>query len=262
MEEQELSVPEKMNLIVNEVVNKDKINGFQKAYVVANSIVRLKGLLSKEYMKPIMELQNSRLGFKTDRPSRNNPTPYSENEVKECLIEAVFLGLQPYGNEFNIIAGNCYPTKEGLGALLSKFNGLQYNIVPELPRVNGESAAVGMLITWTLYGTNKEQRIEIPIRVNKMMGTDAILGKATRKARAWLYGTVTGQEIVDGDVTDVDFKIVEKTKSIQEIQTEQSKEEVIRHIYDAKNKEDLSILREAALELGLNKEYKEALNKF
>lgn len=254
-----LSIPEKMNLIVNEVVSQESLKGFEKAYVVADSIGKLKSLLTSEYMKPIMELQNTRLGFKTDRPSRNNPTVYSEKEVKECLIEAVFLGLQPYGNEFNIIAGNCYPTKEGMGALLSKVNGLKYSIVPNLPRMNDTSAAVLMIITWSVNGVSNTQELEIPIKVNKMMGTDAVIGKATRKARAWLYGTVTGQEVVDGDVTDSDFKIVQTKKSIQETQTDQAKEEMIVYLDEAKTKEDLDILYTSCEELGLTEEFNNKL---
>lgn len=207
----EVSIPEQMNLIVNEVVGQDTIDGFKKAYLVAESIGKLSQLLNAEYMKPIMNLQGKRLGFKTDKN-------YSEAIVKDCLIEAVFMGLQPCGNEFNIIAGNCYPTKEGMGALLLKISGLKYTIVPDLPRVKEKSAAIIMKIKWSIDGSVfQTQDLDIPIRVNSMMGTDAIIGKATRKARAWLYGEITGSEIGDGDVTDVDFKIVGSKKSESEI---------------------------------------------
>lgn len=249
----ELSIPEKMNLIVNDVLTNDKLEGFQKAYVVSESIVKLRELLTPEYMKPIMALMNTRLGFKTDKP---NTSPYSIDQVKECLIEAVFLGLQPYGNEFNIIAGNCYPTKEGMGALLSRIKGLNYKIVPELPRMNSESAAVKMLVTWTFNGVENKEAIEIPIKVNRMMGTDAVIGKATRKARAWLYGVVTGQEVVDGDVMDADFRdITPKKRSVQETQDEQHKEELRYYLQEAKNINDLSPLEEACKESGLDLEF-------
>lgn len=194
----ELSIPEKMNGIVESVISQQSITGFQKAYLMAEAIQELSNMLTPDYMKPIMALQGRKLGFKSDKP-------YSEKEVKECLIEAVFLGLQPYGNEFNIIAGNCYPTKEGMGALLKKIKGLRYDIVPRLPRIQDKSSAVVMVITWTYNGVTDTKELDIPIKVNNFMGTDAIIGKATRKARAWLYNTVTGSEVVDGDVTDIDF---------------------------------------------------------
>lgn len=40
---------------------------------------------------------------------------------------------------------------------------------------------------------------DIPVRVNAGMGADAILGKATRKASAWLYNELTHAGIADGD---------------------------------------------------------------
>jgi hypothetical protein len=62
-----------------------------------------------------MALQGSNLGFKTDKDKTGG---YSEAEVKTCLIDAVLLGLQPTGNEFNIIASQMYPTGVGFGALI------------------------------------------------------------------------------------------------------------------------------------------------
>ena len=229
---EELSIPQKMNVIVGNVLKHETITGFEKAYLVASAIDELSNLLTPVYMKPIMALQNRRLGFKCDKV-------YSEREVKECLIEAVFLGLQPYGNEFNIIAGNCYPTKEGMGALLKKIRGLKYSITPKLPRVSDKSAAVVMVIVWEFKGITQTEELDIPIKVNSFMGTDAIIGKATRKARAWLYGTVTGTEIVDGDVTDADFTVI-KTKITKPI--ELTKEEITEGLSSAIDQEEINEL--------------------
>jgi len=189
----------KLNNSVLSVIGQEKVMGFEKAYLVSNAIADLKTLLTPEYMKPIMNLQGNKLGFKTDKDSSNG---YSEDIVKNCLIEAVLFGLQPTGNQFNIIAGNMYATKEGMGHLLSKIQGLSYDIIPELPRIKDASGAVIMNIEWTLNGATKSKKIDIPVKVNNYMGTDAVLGKATRKARKWLYDTITGTEIPEGDVTD------------------------------------------------------------
>lgn len=193
------SVATKLNQSVMNVIGQDKIIGFEKAYLVSNAIAELKELLTPEYMKPIMNLQGNKLGFKTDKDSSNG---YPEVTVKNCLIEAVLFGLQPTGNQFNIIAGNMYATKEGMGYLLSKIPGLKYDIIPELPRINANSAAVAMNIEWTISGNRNSKKIDIPIKVNQYMGADAVLGKATRKARKWLYDTITGTEIPEGDVSD------------------------------------------------------------
>lgn len=207
----QLDLAKKLNNSVFSVIASDQLIGFEKAYLIANAAGELKKLLSSEYMKPIMELQNNRLGFKTDKP-----TGYDEPTVKNCLIEAVLTGVQPFGNQFNIIAGNCYITKEGFGYLLAKFPGLTYEIIPSLPRINADksSAAIVMKIEWTLGGVSKTRELDIPTKMNQYMGTDAVIGKATRKARAWLFSTISGTEIGDGDASDSqDVITVEDIKS-------------------------------------------------
>jgi len=216
------TVATKLNNSVMSVIGKEKIMGFEKAYLVSNAIAELKQLLTPEYMQPIMYLQGNKLGFKTDKDKDGG---YKENEVKNCLIEAVLFGLQPTGNQFNIIAGNMYATKEGMGYLLSKISGLKYDIVPELPRINSASAAVVMNIEWSINNLSNSKKIDIPIKVNAYMGTDAILGKATRKARKWLYDTITGTEIPEGDVSDV---------TIIPIKTADEKKAELRKSNDAK----------------------------
>jgi hypothetical protein len=55
------------------------------------------------------------------------------------------------------------------------------------------------------------KQIDIPVKVNNFMGTDAVIGKATRKARHWLYNTITGSEIPEGDIQDIDAVILKST---------------------------------------------------
>lgn len=197
-----------LNNNVLAVIGNDTLMGFEKAYQIANATVELQTLLSPEYMKPIMALQGNRLGFKTDKDDKGG---YGVDVVKNCLIEAVLTGVQPWGNQFNIIAGNMYVTKEGFGYLLRK---IDYKILPGLPRINQDrtSAAVLVKIKWTQAGDKKEEELEIPVKMNQYMGTDAVLGKATRKARAWLFNTINGTEVADGDAVDVTAEVV-ATKS-------------------------------------------------
>jgi hypothetical protein len=201
-------IAKQLDSSVLSVLGKNELQGFEKAFLIATATSELKKLLSPEYMKPIMELQGNKLGFKTDK---DNNGGYEVSTVKNCLIEAVLMGVQPFGNQFNIIAGNCYITKEGFGYLLSKYEGLYYEITPMLPRINNEknSAAVVMKVDWILNGKQKSKELDIPVKMNQYMGTDAVIGKATRKARAWLYNTITGSEIPDGDIVDYDATVVD-----------------------------------------------------
>lgn len=221
MSQTQLTIAKKLNENVLSVLGQTQMKGFEKAYIIAEATANLKQLLTPEYMKPIMELQGSKLGFKTDKV-------YPEKIVKDCLIEAVLTGLQPHGNQFNIIAGNMYPTKEGLGYLLANFNGLSYKIISELPRINSTntSAAIVMNIKWKISGSEaQEEKLELPIKMNAYMGTDAVIGKATRKARAWLYSTITGSEISDGDIDDLDSAVMKANviSSTDEIKAKKEK---------------------------------------
>lgn len=228
MAKQELAVVDvakSMNSSVDKVVKANQLMGFEKSYMIADAIEELKLALTPQYMKPIMALQGNRLGFKSDKV-------YNEETVKNCLIEAVLTGVQPFGNQFNIIAGNSYITKEGFGYLLSNYRGLSYNIIPQLPRIKDQSAAVVMEIEWTIDGVTNKKSIDFPIKVNQYMGADAVIGKATRKARAWLYNTITGSEIADGDVSDLRPPVVKTVINKEE-------ERVAMLINDSESVEDL-----------------------
>lgn len=186
-------VAKSLNGSIATVIGAKNIQGFEKAYIISQAINDLRDALAPEYMKPIMALQGNKLGFLSDKT-------YPEDVVKDCLIEAVLTGVQPCGNQFNVIAGKCYITKEGFGYMLGNIDGLKYKIIPELPRIQGQSAAVNMKIIWNIGGDENSETIDFAIKVNNYMGADAVIGKATRKARAWLFNNITGAEIGDGEV--------------------------------------------------------------
>lgn len=213
-EEKALSVPQnqldlakRLNASVGAVIGENKLLGFEKAFLIANAAKELKNALTAEFMEPIMALQNNRLGFKTDKDGSGYPLEV----VKNCLIEAVLIGVQPFGNQFNIIAGNTYVTKEGFEYLLKNTPGLSFKIIPGLPRINPEktSAAINVKIKYTFNGKENEEELDLPVKMNQYMGTDAVIGKATRKARAWLFNTINGTEVSDGDAQDVVAEVVE-----------------------------------------------------
>src|SRR6185312_14543869 len=99
----------KLDEEVTLVLDQKNIEGFQMAHSIARGIAKLQTLITPDYMKEIMPLQNTSLGFKTDKADGGYPVEV----VKRCLIEAVLWGVQPWGNQFNIIASNMYITGEG-----------------------------------------------------------------------------------------------------------------------------------------------------
>ena len=173
---------------------------FSRALATAQAVNTLRDLLDESVMKNVMQLQNNALGFLTDRKD----APYSVNVVRDCLIEAVLQGVSPVGNEFNIISGRAYITKAGMRRKLANVPGLSYTITPGLPKTADKGAAIVMTIDWTINGKTEHKELPLAVRVNAGMGTDAIIGKATRKAAAWLYDAVTGISVNEGDISDDD----------------------------------------------------------
>jgi hypothetical protein len=176
----------------------------------------IRAALTPEVMTPIMELQNTRLGFKTDRKEG-----YGVGIVKDCVIEAVVNGVPLIGNCFNIIAENFYLTREGVTYKLDHFPGLSYQIIPGVPEMTKEcgfvedrkagggkmrsvpgEARIGVRVEWSMNGVEqKPQTLTFAIRVNYGMATDAIVGKAVCRAEKWLHTRVTGKDIgvTEGD---------------------------------------------------------------
>jgi len=221
MENNKELVIQQLDQSVLAVIGSGTLMGFKKAHVVADAIVKLKGLLTVEYMTPIMALQGSRLGFRTDKDLNRDRTKgpgYPMEIVRDCLIEAVLIGLQPTGNQFNIIASGMYITKEGCGEILNNDPTLaSWDVVCGLPKVNADktSAAVDATITWKTHLSPevKTKTIPIGIKIDQYTSIDAIIGKATRKGRAWLINNLTGVEIPEGDVADI--ALVNNTKQIE-----------------------------------------------
>lgn len=180
---------------------------FMQAVRMAYGIKTIKDALPDKFMQDnFMPLQNSALGFLTDAKDG-----YSVDVVREALCEALLRGFMPVNNEFNIISGRCYGTKNGYERLVTEFEGLQgleYELgVPQLAGDKG--ALVTCIASWyldgvqdTLHCLDKSKEKDgidsrIPVRVNGGMGADGILGKATRKMFYRIYKKLCGQATDD-----------------------------------------------------------------
>lgn len=174
---------------------------FEQATLLAEGMTQL-----REHVKPlvsrVLALQGSPLGFLTDKDREGG---YPAETVATCLIEAVLRGVFPIGNEFNIISGRCYITKNGYARLVRTLPGLtDLKTHLGVPKVQTGGAVVSCRATWRLNGKADSLERDIPVRLNSGMGADGALGKATRKLLAAVYQQVTGSEQgdLDGDVTD------------------------------------------------------------
>lgn len=217
-------------------------NDMAKGLIMARAMKTLRDLLTPAIMSDVMELMNSPLGFRTDKdPSRpvkskdgkwETPKPYTQEVVRDVMIQALLRGLRPTNNEINIIAAGLYVTKEGYERLLREFPGLknlciEIGVPAMLQGSSGDTAFVPARASWDLdgrsdllvceKGTDADYRI--PIRVNAAMGVDAIQGKAKSKLYRRIYERLTGTALAseaegeDGDVIDGTAQRVDAGKS-------------------------------------------------
>lgn len=201
-------------------------SSFMKGLKLASAMGQMRAMLTQEVMRPIMELMNSSLGFRTDkdpnRPKWNPKTnryedvqPYAWNTVRECFIAASLRGLQPVNNEWNIIAEEMYATRNGLKRLCEtapEVSALKVNL--GVPRLLGDKGAIVKVeASWRKNGTVDQLAAEIPVRVNASMGADAVIGKAERKMYKRILDRLTGSTsgIVDGEAEEA--VEVESTKT-------------------------------------------------
>lgn len=188
---------------------------FKQAISLAKGMRELRKAVDDNFVKHcLMPLMGTTLGFLADRPNPKEPEPYGPLVVRDCAIEAMVRGFNVVGNEFNIIAGRFYGTKNGYARLVSEFPGLTDLVLqPGVPTLAGDRGAlVPFTASWRING--KADRIEclqsekfdqrIPVKVNAGMGPDAILGKAERKMLFRIYQRVNGSSFgaTEGEVGD------------------------------------------------------------
>lgn len=185
---------------------------------LARGMDTLRKHLTGDMLAHVLALANTELGFLTDRPpgakdKEGKPISYAEWQIRDACIDAMLRGASIIGNEFNVIAGRCYLTRQFFERALREWPGLtELQICEGVPSnaVNAQGALVPMRATWKLHGTQHSIECEhgpdgdyrIPVRINAGMGMDAILGKARRKLLARVFARVSGSAWAMEAVTD------------------------------------------------------------
>jgi len=194
-----------MDGMVLEVIQTKGEDGLARGYKIAEAYRQMDEMLTPEVMAPLMYLQGKKLGFCTDMDTNQDGTAgtgYAMEVVKRCVMDAVLMGLQVYGNQFNILGGKMYPTKEGVIYLLDKQTFLTYSIIPQPAKVVGVTAFVDILIEWTAFETHARITLPVAIHVGRGASHDSINGKAIRKGAAYILSKINGIQIPDGEVAD------------------------------------------------------------
>lgn len=194
---------------------------FMQSVMMARGMTQMRQLLTAELMEQVfMPLQGTALGFLHDRTTaKEGPKEYPLATVRDCIIEGMLRGFRPVANEINIISGRFYGTKAGFERIIREFPGMsRLEIEPGVPHLIGDQGAlVPFSARWVLNGEPMEMHCHyerdgekvtdtrIPVRVNRLMGSDAIIGKAERKLYARIYKRITGwsHDTIDGDATEI-----------------------------------------------------------
>jgi len=214
--EMSLTVPEKevcanLEMIVKNcsLASLDASGAFEKALMVATGIQQLRAAITPAMMARIMPLMNTKLGFLTDRdPNKPNgrgerPVPYSPEVVKECFIEATLTGLSLAGNEFNILFGGMYVTKNGFKRKIKDLPGFSdLKTVVKVPRNMDGGAIVGTSATWRYNGISDSCERDFAVKLQAGMGSDAAIGKAERRLYKLIFEQTTGTSLSDGEADD------------------------------------------------------------
>jgi hypothetical protein len=178
---------------------------------VAANIEQLRTLFDDPQIKArIIALQDAPIGFRTDKdPKIKNfktgqyNTPYPYEIVKDIVIEASLRDLQLVGNQFNIIAGRFYCTKEGFEGLIRKLDFVtDFRPIIGVPMAKNGGVIIDCSATWKQHGSQRDIQALIPIKENSTGTADQYIGKATRKLLKRCYEMMTGNSMNDGDAED------------------------------------------------------------
>lgn len=194
------------------LVNNPKTTDIARMVGTAKAIAKLRQFLTDELVKQLKVLENTKLGFMTDKKGPG----YDLETLRTSAIEAFLRGLRLCGNEFNIIANNCYTTKEGFQGLMGRderFQDVKFKFrIPQIDRTN-KRAIVKYSATWKFQGrADAIEDDELPVKWHETTSDDAVLGKAERKARARIYSQATGNAVPEGDVEssiDVEGRVLD-----------------------------------------------------
>ena len=220
---------EQFELACKEAQGLQIVNNFGAAFTAVNVVSLLRSALTDEVIDTVfMPLMNTKIGFLTDRNGRPNSRGqvkplYTREIVRDCVIDAVAIGLLPTGNQFNIIAERMYPTKEGYTALLRKL-GVKYFIEVSYDKSQTQGfAEIPCKISYQYEGEKNGFSIVATVKKDDYSSPDQLRGKAERRAKKALYEYITGCDF--GDADEENSRVVDVVA--EEIKDEANKGSVI-----------------------------------
>lgn len=212
---------------------------------IGDGIVAIRNILDRSDIKNMIQaMQNTALGFLTDRPpaaveaskdDRNKKTivAYTWVEIRDCIAEALLKGYRCAGNEFNIIAGRFYATQVGKFRHINEWPGISNftfsnstpNYTTEIRKSYGKDkevsfADIEVMATWIKDGkkhtlgriqadpsTHTDRQV---FRIKAHGGDDdAVVGKALSKLFTRVLMRISGQIIPESDDISSDDEVID-----------------------------------------------------
>lgn len=215
-------------------ITTNQSTNFSDALALAKNVDSMRQIFETEEIKDtVNRMKDTPLGFVTDRSpaviasSRKDLQPYDYNTIKEACIEAMLNGYRITNNEFNIISGRFYPAKNGkYRKIIDHPEVTNFQFTTTSPKFETEQrmnygkaetvqfAKVQCFASWRQGGQlielgkagsangQGEDTCIFKIKVNNMMGDDAIVGKALSKLFTRVLMRITGTIIPEA--TDAD----------------------------------------------------------
>lgn len=231
---------EKFVLAATQASQMKIVNNFAAAFTAVGVVKLLREALTDQVMNEVfMPLMNCKLGFLTDRTPElmakgKCSSLYPVATVRDCLIDAVAMGLMPTGNQFNILAGRMYPTKEGYSALLSKL-GVKYICEVGLDEADpsAKAARIQVIMNYSYNGEKNKLVTVATVKKDNYSSLDQLRGKAERRGKKVLYEYLTGCDMgEDGETATIDttYTIVDEQQQRHDEAQEHAKtQEPIGH---------------------------------
>lgn len=243
--DQQLTKYQEADKAVSELLNAQlsgKLSGIQLTFAKMTVVEMIEKVLDKEFMEKVMKLQNKPYGFKTDCDLKKNPPEqYPEAVVKNCVIQAILHGAEITGNEFNILGGNTYFTKEFCENYIIKNKIHQKLVIGFSKKTTDGIWVVPVTISWIdprdTTKTWKSEKLDIPVNKFEKTKEDTLRGQAKRDALAWLISTIRETPIPIGDA---DKSVVIDTEYTEE-KPQETKSEIVNEPVAAPVQETIPI---------------------
>ena len=233
-----LKVQEVSQAVQSEIMESE---GFVKTIAIASGLVAIEEAMTDEVVAVLERLQGNPMGFKADKV-------YPSIVVKQVAIRASMFGAHWHGNEFNIIAGQCYLTKEYFERKLREYEGVTDLVLdiycPEdgVQKNNQVQLKVGGYASCRVHGNlvevfakHSEKYGDQRFVVSAFGGDiDQAMGKAKKRLAQKLYERIAGVVITEaeegGSVSVKPMKQIESEKSRKPTEAEQFRARVDKAI--------------------------------